>query len=177
MIGKKKITSENLGRSCSGRDLSNHKDYSKKELGVSQRQRAGFWGWHVANERQHTEKGAFQVALVVKNPPGNAGNVRDAGPISGSGGFPGGGQGNPLQYSCLENGQRSRGGPWVHGVTKSWTLLKQLSSYAYWEWDWRVREDPHYWDLWEKGKEFAFYPNWDGATWEFSIKIWSCFHY
>ena len=44
-----------------------------------------------------------QVALVVKNPPTNAGDVRDAGLIPGSGSFPGGGNGNPIQYSCLEN--------------------------------------------------------------------------
>ena len=55
---------------------------------------------------------AFQVALVVKNLPANAGNVRDAGLIPGLGRSPGGGQGNPLQYSCLENlrGQRSLAG-------------------------------------------------------------------
>ena len=44
-----------------------------------------------------------QVALVVKNPPASAGDVRDSGSISGSGRSPGGGHGNPLQYSCLEN--------------------------------------------------------------------------
>ena len=39
----------------------------------------------------------------VKNLPANAGDVRDAGSIPGSGRFPGEGFGNPLQYSCLEN--------------------------------------------------------------------------
>ena len=43
------------------------------------------------------------VALVVKNPPANAGDTRDAGLILGSGRSPGGGHGNPLQYFCLEN--------------------------------------------------------------------------
>ena len=43
------------------------------------------------------------VALVVKNPPANAGDTRDVGLIPGSGKSPGGGYGNPLQYSCLEN--------------------------------------------------------------------------
>ena len=43
------------------------------------------------------------MALVVKNPSANAGDVRDPGSIPGSGRFPGGGNGNPLQYSCLEN--------------------------------------------------------------------------
>ena len=46
---------------------------------------------------------ASQVVLVVKNPPANAGDVRDLGLIPGSGRFPGGGHGNPLQHSCLEN--------------------------------------------------------------------------
>ena len=49
-------------------------------------------------------------------------NAGDLGLISGSGRAPGEGNGNPLQYSCLEN-PMSRGA-WqatVHGVTKSWT--------------------------------------------------------
>ena len=46
---------------------------------------------------------ASEVALVIKNPPANAGGTRDTGSIPGSGRSPGGGLGNPLQYSCLEN--------------------------------------------------------------------------
>ena len=46
---------------------------------------------------------ASQVVLVVKNPPTNAGDVRDTGLIPGLGRSPGGVHGNPLQYSCLEN--------------------------------------------------------------------------
>ena len=48
-------------------------------------------------------------ALVVKNPPANAGDATDMGSIPGSGRSPGQGNGNPLQYSCLENpnGQRN----------------------------------------------------------------------
>ena len=64
--------------------------------------------------------GASQVVLLVKNPPADAGNIRDAGWIPGSGRSPGGGNGNPLQYSCLENPMDR--GAWqttVHGVTKS----------------------------------------------------------
>ena len=61
---------------------------------------------------------ASQVVLVAKNLPGNAGDIRDPGLIPGSGRSPGGGHGNPLQYSCLENphGQRSLTGysPWNH---------------------------------------------------------------
>ena len=46
---------------------------------------------------------ASQVALVVKTPPASAGEVRDVGSIPGLGRSPGGGNGNPLQHSCLEN--------------------------------------------------------------------------
>ena len=53
-----------------------------------------------------------QVALVVKNPPANAGDIRDSGSIPGSGRSPGGGHGNQLQCSCLgePHGQRSLAG-------------------------------------------------------------------
>ena len=51
-------------------------------------------------------------------------HVRDAGSIPGSGRSPGGGHGNPLQYSCLEN-PMDRG---VYGITKSQTRLKRLST-------------------------------------------------
>ena len=43
------------------------------------------------------------MALLVKNLPTNAGDTRDVGSIPGMGRSPGGGHGNPLQYSCLEN--------------------------------------------------------------------------
>ena len=43
-----------------------------------------------------------QVALVVKNMPANAGDIRDVGSVPGLGRSPGEGHGNPLQYSCLE---------------------------------------------------------------------------
>ena len=65
---------------------------------------------------------ASQVALVVKNPPAKAGDSGDMGSIPGSGRFSGGGHGNSLQYSCLEN-PVDRGVWWatVHRVAKSWT--------------------------------------------------------
>ena len=72
---------------------------------------------------------ASQFVLVVKNPPANAGDPGDAGAITGSGRFPGVGNDNPLQYSCLENSM-DRGG-WqatVHGATESQT---QLSNQAH----------------------------------------------
>ena len=46
---------------------------------------------------------ASQVAPMIKNPPANSGDIRDECSIPWSGRFPGGRQGNPLQYSCLEN--------------------------------------------------------------------------
>ena len=59
------------------------------------------------------------VALAVKNLPANAGDIRDVGSILGLGRSLGGGNGNPLQYSCLEN-PMDREAWWaaVHGVTK-----------------------------------------------------------
>ena len=66
--------------------------------------------------------GASQVALVVKNPPANEGDIRDAGLIPGLGRSPGVGHGSPLQYSYLEN-PMDRGAWWavVHEIAKSWT--------------------------------------------------------
>ena len=52
------------------------------------------------------------VALVVKNPPANAGDIRDVGLIPGLGKSPGGGNGNPLWYLCLEN-PMDRGAWWA----------------------------------------------------------------
>ena len=63
-----------------------------------------------------------QVALVVKNPPANAGDSRNMGSIPGSGRSPGVGNGNPLQYSCLENFMDR--GAWqatFPGAAESWT--------------------------------------------------------
>ena len=62
---------------------------------------------------------------MVKNPPASEGDVRDVGSVPGSGRSPGGGRGNPLQYSCLENPMDR--GAWqamVHRVTKCWIWLK-----------------------------------------------------
>ena len=65
------------------------------------------------------------MALLVKNPPANAGDVRNTGLITGSGRSPGGGHGKPLQYPCLEN-PMDREAWWstVHRVAKSQTKLK-----------------------------------------------------
>ena len=66
---------------------------------------------------------------MVKNPPANARDIRDAGSIPGLGRFPAGGHGNPLQHSCLENPMDR--GAWratVHRVPKSQTKVKRLST-------------------------------------------------
>ena len=72
---------------------------------------------------------ASQAMQWYKNPPANAGDIRDVGSIPGSGRSPGGGNDNPLQYSCLEN-PMDRGASWaiVHGVPKSQTQQ------SYWAW-------------------------------------------
>ena len=104
----------------------------------------GGWGRIFALERQkcsrdnrnvpclvlgagYTGLWASQVTLVVKNPPANAGDIRDMGSILESGISSGGGHGNLLQYSCLENSM-DRGAWWatIHRVAKSRTLHSQL---------------------------------------------------
>ena len=88
----------------------------------------------------HGER-ASQVALLVKNLPTNAGDIRNVG----SGRSPGGGNGNPLQYSCLEN--PTDRGAWqatVHRVTKRQIILKWLSMHAC---TWGKPEYPGVWLL------------------------------
>ena len=77
------------------------------------------------------------MTLVVKNPPANAGDIRDLGSVPGLGRSRGEGDGNPLQYSCLEN-PMDRGAwqaPWGHkdsDTTERLTLSLsfQLSTYG-----------------------------------------------
>ena len=72
-----------------------------------------------------------QVVLVVKIPPANVGNARDVGSIPGLRRSPGGGNGNPLQYSCLENLMDR--GAWratVHSAAKSLTWLRIHTHYS-----------------------------------------------
>ena len=69
---------------------------------------------------------------MIKNPlPANAGDIRDIGSIPGSGRSPGGGHGNPLQYSCLENphGQRSLAGFSPYGCKES--DMTKVTTYTY----------------------------------------------
>ena len=69
---------------------------------------------------------------MVKNLPVNPTDVRDLSLIPGSGRSPGGENGNPLKYSCLEN-TMDRGAWWatVHGVAKSWTQLSPCQQQHY----------------------------------------------
>ena len=85
------------------------------------------------------------MALLVKNPPANTGDLRDEGSIPGSGRSPGGGNGNPLQYSCLEN-PMDRGAWWatVHGVTESQTRLSDLAQHHVTRW---LNDDGDFWFL------------------------------
>ena len=72
------------------------------------------------------------MAIVVKNPLANAGDVRETGSTPGSGRFPGRGYGDSLWYSCLENSMN--GGTWratVHRNAKSQIWLKRLSTHTH----------------------------------------------
>ena len=82
-----------------------------------------FCYFQVSGERKLTP------TCQATNPPANAGDTRNSGSIPGLGGYPGVGNGNLLQYSCLENSM-DRGAWWaiVHGVAKSWS---QLRNWAY----------------------------------------------
>ena len=83
---------------------------------------------HIFHLLYVTNNHSRQVSQVVKNPPANEGAARDARLIPELGRSPGGGNGNPLQYSCVGNAIDR--GAWqiiVYGVAKSWIQLKQMS--------------------------------------------------
>ena len=82
--------------------------------------------WLLSSDTFHGaygERRASQAALVVKNTPANAGDIRDVGLIPGLGRSPGGGRGNLLQYSCLDN-------PWGTGRFKISRYLRAPSPHA-----------------------------------------------
>ena len=86
------------------------------------------------------------MALVVKNPPANAGDLRDSGSIPGWGRSSGLWHGNLFQYSCPENLMDR--GPWratVQGVTKSRTQLQQLTYIHIENWGICIFSTPHFW--------------------------------
>ena len=91
--------------------------------------------WEFGISRHQLYMGS-QVALVIKNPPAHAGDVRDTVLIPGSGRSPGGGYGNPLHYSRILAWSISV--PWTeqsNGLqfigSQSWTPLKQLSTFTH----------------------------------------------
>ena len=101
-----------------------------KQLSTCSHKLAQFSEGQFGNVYSHIE--TSQAVLMIKNPPPSAGDDRDMGLICGSERFPGGGIGNPLQYSCLENPMDR--GAWqatVHGVAKSQTQLKRLSTHIH----------------------------------------------
>ena len=85
---------------------------------------------------------------MVKNLPANAGDIRDVDSIPGLGRSNGGGHGNSLQYSHLEN-TLDRGACWatVHRVAKGWTRLKQLNTQTFIEYLLCVRYDVSFGDV------------------------------
>ena len=91
---------------------------------------------------------------LIKNPPASVGDARDEGSSPELGRSPGGGNGNPLQYSCLENSMDRR--TWwvrIHGVGKSQTWLSTLKS---------KEGNDKYWQA--RGKIRSFIP-WTDKTW------------
>ena len=105
--------------------LENHRDWGAWWAGISGVTQSRTWLKRLSSSSMSSNK-AIQVALVVKNPSANAGDIRDMGSISGSGRSPGGEYSNSLQYPCLKNPMDR--GTWratVHRATKTWTWLKQ----------------------------------------------------
>ena len=74
--------------------------------------------------------GVSQVVLVVKNLPANTGDARDEGSIPGLGRSPGGGNGTPLQYSCLENSM-GREVWWAHRISKESDMTEHVSTHIH----------------------------------------------
>ena len=84
-------------------------------------------GYDSETSLSHTKDEGFPGGSVVKDPPAIAGDSGDTGLVPGLGRYPGGGNDNPLQYSCLKN-PMNRGTWWatVHGVIKSQTRLSDF---------------------------------------------------
>ena len=81
----------------------------------------------MANRAPSSGHQILALVALVKNPPANAGDIRDVRSIPGSGRFPGAEHDNPLQFSCLESPVDR--GAWratVPRIAKSWTRLKRL---------------------------------------------------
>ena len=90
------------------------------------------WKWNKKDAEQGNAMNYFPHNASGKEPACQYRRLsRDSGSIPGSGRSPGEGNGNPLQYSCLEN-PMDRGSWWaaIHRVIKSWTKLKWLSTHT-----------------------------------------------
>ena len=106
------------GESYGQRSLAGYSPRGHKELDMTEQHTR----WH------EFSLWASQVALVVKNLPAKARDIRDMALIPASGRSPRGGHGKPLQYSCLGNSlDKGACGATVHRIAKSWPQLKQLS--------------------------------------------------
>ena len=130
-----KLTDHLLGPGCRCHVFSCSSSH-KTHLPSTQWHRCLFYWWHKTEVQLYditcSSYTASQVAPVVKNPPANAGDIRDVGSIPVLGGASGGGHGTPLQYSCLENPMdRGAWGATVHRVAQSQTRLKWLSMQAH----------------------------------------------
>ena len=125
--------------------IQRYLEISRNKLFLSISKNTAF---HLFNIIPHS-LGLPRWALVVKNPPDSAGDIKDMSSIPGSGRSPGGGHGKPLQYSCLET-LMHRGAWWatVYSVTKSWTRLKWLSVHSclmVLTWSWLLNNRVLYW--------------------------------
>ena len=99
--------------------------------------------------------------LVVKKPPTNLGGIRDASLIPGSGRFPGGGNGNPLQYSCLENSkERGACSPWGRKESDM-TEVTELTHHLYTSTRWEI---PNYRTPFSRGFCSYIPPRWAPTT-------------
>ena len=107
--GKQKVTVVGLGNIC--------------YLGRVSLTLASFESWYASQL-------ASQVVLVIKNPPANAGIIRDVGLIPGLGRSPGGGHGNPLQDYLEKRMDRGAWQAMVHRVAKSRIQLKWFSMHT-----------------------------------------------
>ena len=107
--------------------------------------------------------------VLVVNPPANTREVRDSGSIPGLRRSPGGGHGNPLQYSCLEN-PTDRGACWtiVHRVAKSWT---QMNTYSLTRPEGLGEGGRNTWGVWDQHAHTAIFKmnNQQGATVEYRL--------
>ena len=104
--------------------------------------------WGRKKRRRFNEQWASQVALVVKNPPGDAGYIKDTGLILGLGRYPRGGHGKTLQYSYLENPKRILAGYSPGGHKESDTTVAPYTcTVTNSHGSWRSARSRFKWDL------------------------------